>query len=100
MIDLYETATVNVQEVIDRLRRMGYASDTTVKEEGLLIFENIYSDYTSEGEDMVLHSALAKLELQEERQRKPHKRVFEIMDKEKKGAVPLTMLLTYIRESM
>lgn len=50
MIDVYETATVNIQDVIDRLRRMGYASESSVKEEGILIFEEIYSDYMGESQ--------------------------------------------------
>lgn len=38
-------------------------------------------------EDHALNAALAKLEMAEEKQRKPHKRVFEIIDKERKGMI-------------
>lgn len=44
-MEVYETASVNVQDVIDWLRRMGYATESAVKEEGLVIFSEIYSDH-------------------------------------------------------
>ncbi len=60
--------------------------------------EETKSEESENGDEHLLNAALAKLELAEEKQRKPHKRVFEIIDKEKKGMISREQLQSYIRE--
>ncbi len=60
-IDLYEISTVNVQDVIERVKRAGVESIALKPD---VIMEEIYSDYVGETsrEGDLLNACLAKLE--------------------------------------
>ena len=72
-------------EVVDKLKRGGASAEP--------ILEEVYSDATDEAS-----AALGKLEAQAERMKRPVRRAFELLDKDKRGTVERAALLAHFRD--
>ena len=74
-------------EVVDKLKRGGASAEP--------ILEEVYSDATDEAS-----AALGKLEAQAERMKRPVRRAFELLDKDKdkRGKVERAALLAHFRD--